>query len=326
MPIVHLTGATSTLHELYALPLLAGAHGDSLQSDQQHTLPPQGKEYKKKFIVYRATPLPTQDFKEEFSEDGSSRWRMEKWNEFRSRKLNSLVISIALHEMNRIRREGNTFTEEQIRELCFEKLTPQFFEKHELDYPVDGYTAAMDGDTKAYTWGAAQRTVQSAVVYAFEVWDYQKDVDMRKRASEAGKAYSVFDDVEAYMSVRHMKQAPAARTLGRSRTTVQKMFKHFKGMTDEQLAELVELVTVDPATGELRGEQETTPTPDGDESVESDRVRSEAGDQPRPATGELAPALTYRRTGSYSRAPFPSAVDDQAGGILRKLDGISLPF
>lgn len=326
MPIVHLIGATSALEELVSLPLW-GAHDDSPQSDQQHALSPRGKEYKKKFIVYAPTPLPTQDFKQEFSEDGNPRWRMEKWNEFRSRKLNSLVISTALHEMNRIRREGNAFTEEQIRDLCFEKLTPHFFEKHELDYPVDGYTAAMDGDTKAYTWGAVERTVESAVVYAFDRWAYQIDVDMRKRASDAGKAYSVFDDVEAYVSVRHMTKAAAARTLGRSRTTVQKMFKHFGNMTDEQLAELVELAGIDPTTGEVHGEeQETTSTPDGDESVEPDRVRSEAGDEPRPRADELAPALPHRRSGSHSHAPLTAAVDDEAGGILHELDGMPLPF
>lgn len=205
---------------------------------QQHTLSPRERVLKKKFSVYKPSPVPTQDYREEFEQDGSSRWKMERWSEFRSRKLNSLIISIALHEMNRIRREGSSFTQEQIEILCFKKLDRHFFQEHKLDYPIDAYTAKTDGDSKAYTWDSAERTLKSAVAFAFDVWNPQVDDDLRRRASEAGMAFSLFDNVDDYLQVRGLSKSAAARLLGRSRNTIAKMFSHFEGMTDDELQAL----------------------------------------------------------------------------------------
>lgn len=300
MPIVHLIGATSTLEELFSLPFIS-SHSEKCKETYSH---PQVRVFRKRFTLYTPTALPTREWKQE---GGEGRWRMEKDKSFSSRKLNSLLIGRVLSRMN----HDPEVSDEELEQYLYE-LVPSLCIENDIAPPVTGYDIATgNADRRSMTWDQAIRTIRSAVAYAREMWDPKFYPALQQRAREAGRKGKKYD-LAAHLATAHLNVTAAARALGLSRPTVYAMRREF--------------ADIDPTTGELRGEEETTSTPDDDESVVADRVRSEAGDEPRLHADELAPAFSHRGSGSHSHAPLAPGMDDEAGGILHELDGMPLPF
>ena len=229
-----------------------------------------------------------------------------------------LLVGRALSIINQyhhVKREP--LSDEQLVELVMEYYPLALEELNLNSTMTTPYEARMDG-VKASTlthWGFAEQQCRNAVQSAREYWREDVYPEIQRRAREqgarGGKAYKTYD-LDAHLSTHHMRADDAARALGVSRRTVYNMRREF--------------VDIDPTTGEVHGEPQTTSTPDDDESVEPDRVRSEAGDGPSPLVDELAQALPHRGSGSHSRAPRTTGVDERPGGILHALDGMPLPF
>lgn len=195
------------------------------------------------------------------------------------------------------------------------EYVPEAMAELEITTPIsNSYDMAMNGETSSRYWlehDNISRFIRNAMTSSAEKWDANKLPSLHAAASRGGKGYRTYD-LDSHLATRHMRPDDAAQVLGVSRRTIFNMRREF--------------ADTDPTTGELRGEQETTSTPDGDESVEPDRVRPKAGDEPRPHADELAPALPHRRSGSHPHAPLTAGLDDKAGGVLRELDGMQLPF
>lgn len=195
------------------------------------------------------------------------------------------------------------------------EYVPDAMAELEITTPIsNSYDMAMNGETSSRYWlehGNISRFIRNAMASSAEKFDPKKLPSLHAAASRGGKGYKTYD-LDSHLATHHMRPDDAAQALGVSRRTIFYMRKEF--------------ADIDPTTGELRGEQETATTPDDDESVEPDRVRSETRNDSRPHADELAPALPHRRSGSHPDAPFTAGVDDEAGGVLRELDGMKLPF
>jgi hypothetical protein len=154
------------------------------------------------------------------------------------------------------------------------------------------------------------------VAYAAEEWKPQIDADMRRRASDAGKAFSLFDNAEDYLKVRGMRKAAAARLLGRSRNTIAKMFAHFEGMTDNEL----EALRADRER-KTHGHQSQEPhSSDG----EASSLRNGAGEETRTRSVELE----HHAVSVRDRSTVDPGSTEELIGECRRAEAlpVSLPF
>lgn len=229
-----------------------------------------------------------------------------------------LLVGRALSIINQyhhVKREP--LSDDQLVELVMEYYPLALEELNLNSTMTTPYEARMDG-VKASTlthWGFAEQQCRNAVQSARGHWREDVYPEIQRRAREqgarGGRAYSTYT-LEDHLATAHMTAAETSAALGLNIRTVYRMKKRF--------------AHIDPSTGEVHGEQETTSTPAGDESVEPNRVRSDAGDEPRPRADELASPLAHRGSRQNPHAPLSPAVDDKAGGVLRELDGMPLPF
>lgn len=309
----------SSVPHLFATPLqeawedlLSLAPSEAVQQVRQSPgivsekkiLPP-SSHYKQKWIEKNVkSPLPGD------SGSKSSARRSALQNNFFS-----LMLSQALRIRNDyFHKHRQDLDDETLFDALWEYV-PEAMAELEITTPIsNSYDMAMNGETSSRYWlehDNISRFVRNAMASSAEKWSAKKIPDLHAAASRGGKGYKTYD-LDSHLSTHHMRPDDAAQALGVSRRTIFNMRREF--------------ADIDPTTGELRGEQETTEAATGNGAVESDRVRSEAGDGSSPLVDELARALTHRRSRQDLDALIPKGVDDEAGGLLHELDKIPLPF
>lgn len=263
---------------------------------------------KKKWKLYDATPIPEMGSITEFheTEDGRTytRVRPESFKNHQSRALRIMMGKSIFPVMNRAwREEGRVITDQEIRDHL-DAVILDLCDAVKIPHPVSSYDQFTGGsDATSMTWDTVDRLMSEAIAYCRENWDESVDRNIRERARAGGRAYKSYN-LDAHLATAHMGVTAAARHLGISRNSVYRMREEY--------------ADINITTGESNGSQAQEETPPK-EPVESDRLRSEPGEDSESPTDTMDGIEQNRGKGS-------TASDDRTEGLREELARLKLPY